>query len=358
MNRRWKGVVVAAAFVAGAGCDVPTQPPEWDQTWVVPGEEITMSVGELLPGSVSLTTDSSAFDVTIDGVNFSQSLTTMCPSCSTVDGQVVPKPAFTTTVSSVDSLPPDVVSATLSGGQLVLDMTHDFGFDPLRPVASDPTVTGYMVVTVASGGVPVARDSVDGADPDGAFPSGTTKTLTMDVTPGDLSPQLDITVDISSPAGDPYTVNSAASLDATLQPSSLLMSEVEINVNNINVDTDPTALDLAGVDSTVIDRVLQGALRFNIDNPFNLTGTLDLTLDPPNPVLIQKSVAITQGTNTERIAFTGNELRSLLGEDNVQVTASGVMTAPAGSIRVTPGRAIVIGTEIELNVLIGGEVNP
>lgn len=358
MNRRWKGVVIAAAFVAGAGCDVPTQPPEWDQTWVVPGEEITMSVGELLPGSVTLTPDSSAFDVTIDGVNFSQSLSTMCPACGIIDGQVVPKPAFTTTVSSVDSLPADVVSATLAGGQLVIDMTHDFGFDPLRPVASDPTVTGYVVVTVASGGVPIARDSVDGADADGAFPSGTTKTLTMDITPGDLDPALDITVDINSPAGDPYTVNSSAALSVVLQPSSLLMSAVQVTVNSVAVDTDPTTLDLAGVDSTVVDRVLAGAIRFNIDNPIDITGTLALTLAPPFGLPVQKSVSIAQGTSTERVEFTGNELRSILGKDNVQVTASGTVGSTGGAIQLTPDLKIVLSTDIELQILIGGEVTP
>lgn len=358
MNRRWKGVAVLAAFAGATACDVPTEPPEWDQTWVVPGEEIVMSVGELLPASVALTPDSSAFAVTIDGVTFSQTLTSLCSLCSAIDNQVVPKPAFATTFAAVDSLPADVVTATLAGGQLILDMSHDFGFDPLWPVVSDPTVTGYIVVTVSSGGVVVAQDSVDGADPDGAFPSGTTKTLTMDVVPGDLSAQLDISVDISSPAGDPYTVNSAAALSVVLQPSSLQMSEVEVNVDNITVDTDPTTLELSGVDSTVVERVLEGAIRFNIDNPFRIAGTMDLTLDPPGPQLVQKSLTIQEGTYTDRVSFSGSELQSILGQDDVLVTASGTMTATAGAIRVTPDREIVIGTEIELNVLIGGEVTP
>jgi len=357
MNRRWTGA--AAVLIAGAvACDVPSAPPILEQVWVVPGEEITMSVGELLPADVALTPDSSAFEMTVSGVSFSELLTDLCTTCSAVDGQVVAKPAFTATFGSSTDLPTNVASASIADGTLVIDMTQDFGFDPLRPVASDPTVTGYMIITVTAGTVEVARDSIDGADVDGAFPSGTTKTVTLPMSPVEVSQALAVDVTIFSPAGDPYTVDSSAGFDVTLNPSVVEIGSAEVQVPDVNVDTDPETLDLAGVDSVVIERVVEGALRVDVQNPLDVQGSLTVTLTPPFQPAIQKTLTIQQGTYSQRLAFTGDELGSILGQDDVTFAASGVLTTAGGTITVTPSAEILMDTEVELTVQVGGEEQP
>ena len=78
---------VLLALVGLAACEFPTEAPKWEQTWVVPGESITVSVAELLPTGVDLTTDSSAFSTTAPGSSLSFSLSEMCGSaCDIANG--------------------------------------------------------------------------------------------------------------------------------------------------------------------------------------------------------------------------------------------------------------------------------
>jgi len=155
---------MAGMLVALAACDIPTSAPQWDQTWVVPGEDMSLSVAELLPSGVAMTPDSSAFVVSIDGTSVSFTLGDFCSQCAALNGTTAPKPAFDTTLTTVEMLPADLVSATVSGGQFSVTVQHQFSFDPLRPSPSDSTNTGYLTIAVRSAGRVVAMDSVDGAD--------------------------------------------------------------------------------------------------------------------------------------------------------------------------------------------------
>jgi hypothetical protein len=116
------------ALALTSGCDYPTDLPALDTRWVVPTEETRFGVDELLPGSVSLTPDLSAFVVDFDPVTFAESLGTLCAACALANGQNVPKPPFLGQFSSAVA-PSSLVSVTadirkrVSGG---LEFGPDF----------------------------------------------------------------------------------------------------------------------------------------------------------------------------------------------------------------------------------------
>lgn len=358
MSRRWWVLAASGVLVAMAACDIPTSAPEWDQTWVVPGEDMSMSVAQLLPSGVSLASDSSAFVVNINGMSDSFTLGEFCSACVFLNGLVFPKPAFDTTLTTTEVVSSDLVSATTEPGQVSFTIEHSFSFDPLRPSPSNPSNTGFMTLVVRSAGRVVAYDSVDGADADGAFPPNTPRDIIVPVTAGPLNDTLFVEFRLNSPAGDPTTIDTSQGLYITLNPGTLNISQADVRVSDMAVQGTPSSIDLSGLPDFVVKHVQSGAIRFNIDNPFDVSGTFTLTLTPPNGAPVVKSLTITPGTTTPRVDLTGSELRSLLGQANVVLTTSGVVNATSGSVSITPHQVATLKTDLELTNTVGGEANP
>jgi hypothetical protein len=358
MSRPWWLLATGGVLAAMAACDVPTSAPEWDQTWVVPGQDMSLSVAELLPSGISLASDSSAFVVNINGMSDSFTLGEFCSACVFLNGLLVPKPAFDTTLTTTELVSSDLVSATTEAGQVSFTIRHTFSFDPLRPSASNPSNTGFMTLVVRSAGRVVAYDSVDGADADGAFPPDTPRNITVPVTAGPLNDTLFIEFRLDSPAGDPTIIDTSQGLYITLNPGTLNISQADVKVSDMAVQGTPSSIDLSGIPDFVINHVESGAIRFNIDNPFDVSGTFSFTLTPPNGAPVVKSLNITPGTTTPRVDLTGSELRSLLGQDNIVLTTSGVVNGTSGSVSISPRQVATLKTDLELTNLVGGEVNP
>jgi hypothetical protein len=338
--------------VALAACEFPTEPPKWEQTWKVPGESITVSVAELLPAGVALTADSSAFVTDAPGTTLSLSLTELCGSaCEAAHGFSVPKPEFQDTLRTTSALPGDLVSATLSGGSLNATLAHTFSFDPLRPSQDPANPRGYLVVRVTSSGNVVAFDSIHGDDT--GFPSGTTLSPGLTVNPVAVADSLDIEVAIYSPQGDNATIDTTSTLTVDVATSTLEISEATVNASAITIDPVTTVMDFGGVDSTLVERIQSGALLFDIANPFTVTGTLDVSFQGPSFTPIQRTLSIAQGTYADSIAFSGDELRSILGGEAVDVVASGNVAAAGGTVTVTPTQRLVLDNEFQLVILIG-----
>ncbi len=343
---------VLLALVALAACEFPTEPPKWEQTWKVPGESITVSVAELLPTGVDLTADSSAFVTDAPGSSLGFSLGDLCGSaCEAAHGHSVPKPEFEDTLRTSSALPGDLVSATLSGGSLNATLAHTFSFDPLRPSQDPANPRGHLVIRVTSSGNVVAFDSISGDDT--AFPSGTSLSPDLSVNPVAVADSLGIEIVIYSPQGDNATIDTAATLSADVATSTLQISEATVNASSIAIDPVTTTMDFGGVDSTLVERIQSGALLFDIANPFTVTGTLDVSFQGPGFLPIQGSLAIQQGTYADSINFDGDELRSILGGDAVDVVASGNVAAAGGTITVTPTQRLVLDNEFKLVILIG-----
>ena len=350
----------ALAFVGLAACgdQMPTDLlstaadlPRWEQTWVVPGDTIALSAADLMPTSVGLNADSTAFVATTASTALVLSLAEMCESCATADGTTVPKPEFQDTVQMTVSLPGNLVSASVTGGSLNAALAHNLSFDPLRPNTDPSSPRGYLVIRVTSDGTLMAFDSISGQDE--AFPAGTTLVPDLPVQPAQVAGGMTVEIVVYSPQGDPVSIDASDTVGISLPPSTLEVSEATINASSVTIQPVTAAtLDVSGVDSAMVERIRSGAFRLDVSNPLDVAGTLDMEL-LGTTLTVQKSLTVTQGAYQDRVDFTGEELRAILGGDAVDVVASGTVSAPGGTLTVTPSQRLVMDSDFELVILIG-----
>ncbi|MBW3552528.1 MAG: hypothetical protein KY466_03405 [Gemmatimonadetes bacterium] len=343
--------ILVLAALAVAACDVPTEPPMWEQTWMVPGEEITVGVADVLPAGVSVSADGSEFETTVPATGFVATLGEMCPDCNAVNGLFVTKPAFTYTRTMMTSLPASLLAASLTGDQFVLDLTHDLSFDPLRPGSATDAERGYVLFEVSSNGAVVARDSISGDDQ--AFPAGLSLGVILPTRAVDIAGSFDVVVTIYSPAGDPVQIDTSDTATIQLLPSTLSMSQATIEAGALAVSAVAAELDLSRLDSALVSRVQSGALRLDISNPFEVDGTLSLDFDLGSGTL-RKSLPVAAGASSPSIAFTGAELQDLLAAGTVTVTAGGILSAPGGALTLFPDETMILESLLELVILVGG----
>jgi hypothetical protein len=340
-----------SAVLLVAACDlVPTEPPIFETRFVVPGESTTLSVGQLLPPSISVS--GSNFVLTLGTQTIpARTLGQMCPPCQAFQGQTVPKPAFVDSVTTTIAMPADVSSANIASGSVTVVLTHNFGFDPLRPPGA--ATTGSLTITVRNGTRVLGSTTV--TDP---FPNNTTLTRTVAIAPGTVTGPLQVTIALNSPAGGVapanwVTVNTNAALSGAVQPNEILIANANVVVRDRPVSVQSVAIDLTGFED-VSDRVSGGALVVTMTNPFGVAGTMTLTLSGGSAGPITKQVTVGAGTTTQRIEFTESELQSLLG-NNITLTIQGPVsgTAAGNVVTVTPNQQVSIATVLDLIFEIG-----
>lgn len=338
-------MLVVAGLVA---CDIPTESPRWEQTWVVPGASVTISVADLLPVDVALSEDRTAFRATTTPLEMSQTLAGMCPACGPLDGQVSPKPEFTATLRSTATLPADVVTAMLAGGALDAVLEHSLGFDPLRPSA-DASQRGHLVVEVASDGAVVALDSISGHDT--AFPAGTPLIPSLPVAAVAVANDLEVEVRIWSPSGDPVRITTSDTLGFMMAESVVDISEATIRATTLTIPPTATPLDF-DIDEELIERVETGAVRVVIANPFDVAGTLNVRFDMAAEA-VERDITMQPGEFAQRLEYTGDELRTILGSPAVDLITSGTVGAVTGTLTITPAQEMMVDIRFELGILIG-----
>lgn len=346
---RRRTMVLTALIVAA--CDVPTELPSWEQTWVVPGEPIHAAVTDFLPAGVQLTADSSAFRATLEGLHVELRVGDMCETCEALDGATVPKPAFTHTHTTTTTLPSRLLSADLIGEDLDFRLVHQLSFDPLRPASGPDAERGFIVVEVTSEGLVVARDSVSGDDV--AFPANSVLTPDLEIASGTVGSAFVVRLTVHSPEGDPVTMDASETIGVQLVEGPVLISEAVVEAEDVTLDGTTTTIELDGVDAAVLDRVQSGALRFDVRDPFGLAGQLVLDFDVAGET-IRKTAEITPGESRVDVEFTGTELRRILDAGAFDVTTTGTVSAPDGTITVAPDQSLVLESELELVVLVGG----
>lgn len=341
-----------AIIVVAAGCDIPTELPELENRWIVPAEETSFGVDELLPGSVTLAPDNAAFIVDFDPILFSQTLGSICAACVAADGLTVPKPAFVGGFSSTIGFPAEVTAVNIVGGSVQLEITNGFNFDPIRPAAG---VFGSLELTLtddADGDV-VGTLVIDGED-QGFAPSTTLMTAIV-LGAASVEGGIETTIVLDSPTGDPVTVDASSQITVNAMPVDVRVASVEIDVSGQSVDLDPVDLDLEDVDEELIERVESGSFVLDVENPFAIGADFTLQISGPTIATIQKSASIGPATESSvTITFTGDEIRSFLGEPNVVLTGSAVVDAGAGNIVVNPGQELVLEAALDLIIRIGG----
>jgi hypothetical protein len=96
------------------------------------------------------------------------------------------------------------------------------------------------------------------------------------------------------------------------------------------------------------------SVSLTITNPFGVVGPVRLQLDAPGGVQVVKQFQLpADATSTTRVDFTGDELRSLLGQ-SVDMSLTGIVSAPSNTVTVTPDQAVSVTTRLQMTLTVGG----
>lgn len=354
LRRRRLLVALGACALAAAACDIPTDVPILDTRWVVPAEDTRFGVGELLPGDVTITADSSAFLVNFDPVTYSESLATLCPACAIADGTTVPKPPFIGTFSSAIDFPPEVSSVTVLDGSVELQIYNGLNFDPLRPAPNSSGAVGSMTITItddADGDV-LGTLTIDGATT--AMAPGSTLNTALPLSGATIDGSLKATTTVDSPLGDDVTIDSSLEVSVTASPVNIRVADVTVDVANRSVDLDPVALDVQDVDKDLANHVQTGTFLVDVTNPFGISATFQLSITGTTFAPIQKSAAIGPApTSSVEIDLTPEEIQRFLGEPDVVLNGSGVVDSSAPAVTVMPGQELVLSAKLDVTIRLG-----
>jgi hypothetical protein len=151
------------------------------------------------------------------------------------------------------------------------------------------------------------------------------------------------------------TVDADAELSVVATPTQVRVASVAIDVSGRAVNFDPVDLGVDDVDEDIEDRVVEGSFVLHVTNPFGVSADFDLSIAAPGITPINRSAVITSAATSEvRIDFTGAELRSFLGEQDVLLTGTAVVDAAAGVVTVLPGQELILEANMDLTLEIGG----
>ena len=340
----------AGALVLLAGltaCDIPTGLPRWETTWITPGQEIRVSVAELLPAGLAVNGDTSAILIQIDTVTGGFQLSDFCPACPPAV-VAVPKPAFTGTETVDVPLPGPVGTATTSGGIVIVELENGFDFDPIRPSAS---ARGSITLELRSGATLIGSLVIDGTQR--ALPPGATLRDTLNIVDGTIGDLLTMEVEIVSPAGDNTTMSPNDAFTVDVWSPGIEVSEATITLTAQSIEGVEAELDLTDVD--LGDRLKEGAVILEITNPFGVAGTLTLTVDPADGAPIVKPVPLSAAATSQVVvSFTEAEMETLVGQSS-EMTITGAVNG--GNVTVRPDMEMALDARLRVTVEVGGELD-
>ncbi|GMV04843.1 MAG: hypothetical protein AMXMBFR53_11230 [Gemmatimonadota bacterium] len=336
-------VLALLGLAALAACDVPTEAPILEQRWVLPVENTTISVNELLPAGV--TASGNSFSVSVSPFSTSRTLGELCGApCVATQGLTVPSPAFNASFTVSQSLPAKVSAAALQSGAVTIAITNGFNFDPL---ANGGTLK--VTVTDGVGGRPLGEASF--AAP---MNPGGTKSAALTLSAGAVGATLVASVAVQSPGGQLTTIENSQRLTVNATPGAILVSSATVNVANESVTFDAVDLDVEDIDSEISDRIENGSILLTITNPFGVSLGAQADITYPGGKISKTLNIAGSATSTATLSYDGAEFRTFLGKSGVKFTGSGTVSSSAGNITVTPGQKAVIDAKIDLTLRIGG----
>jgi hypothetical protein len=348
-----------------AACDIarfvqdPT--PILEQTWNIPAESASISVASILPPGVAITPDSSAFQVSVSAVSFSRRVGDDCAACQAQHGTTAIKPSFVVATGSSTPLPANVVSGALVGGLVNVQVTNNLSFDPLRvktiaPASSDPAQQGRMVIVVRSGSLVVGKDSVNGVTT--TFPAGTVLTRPIALQTGNITGALSVDLTLTSPASDNNVfMNANGTIATSAAVPDLRIAQMRMNVVNRTLTSIAgDSIELQGLDESITKKVQSATLEMTIDNPFNVTGNVDVAFGYGPGQAVTKTVSLPTGVDQIRtVALDSADMSNLFSTDEkIGLTISGTVNSPA-PIDVTPRQIIAISNRLVMVIRLGGE---
>ena len=338
MNRFWIAPAAAAGCLLFAACEYPTGPPMLEHRWIIPIQETSMSVDELLPAGIVVSGND--FSVSMDPFATSQSLGALCGACAALNGLTALAPAFATSFNASENLPADVTAATISSASLEVQIANGLSFDPIAG-------GGSLTITISDreGGAELGQVVIDGATEE--IPAFGTVTHTIRIGSADIGTTFFASVNVSSVGGQLALINTSQQITVTTTTTSLLLSSAMVNVSNQPVDLDEAELDVGDIDEELTDRIQDGNVILDVVNPFGVSVAGTLTIGPTS-----KSYSIPpDATSTVVIDYTADELRSILGQENITLSGSG--TVSGGAITVRPNDEMLVTVSIDMTLLIG-----
>ncbi len=360
--RRVRRAALMFPLALAAACDLPTDPPILEQTWMVPADSVTVGVSNLLPAGVALNGGGTAFVVTTPNANISTTLGAVCgqPACQSGVTVNAPVPAFTSSagaLSSTISFPSGVNGATVSGGSLAFSVTNNLGFDPLRPNGAVAPF-GRLIITVTSGTV-TRTDTITGTAVSG-LANGATSNLSVTLPTGTYTNAVTIGLSLVVPAGGNANLNANNQISVAATLSNLAVTQATVAVTNRPFTTAPSSFDLDDIDFA--DEVQSGGILLDIANPFTAAGTMNVVLAAPaqggQPAvnLVKAVNVLAQPTSTSTITLTQAEARSLVGKTGVTVSTNGTVngTGAGNTVSVSPTARITVRSQLQLVLHVGG----
>lgn len=321
-------------------CDIPTDIPIIDQQWIVPIETTTISVSQILPAGVTI--NGTRFAVNVGSLSAPKTLGDFCAACN---GTASP-PAFSVSFSTPpQSLPNLVTGADLASGTVNVLISNGFAFDP---TANGGSVT--VTVFDGVGGRVVGTTTITGS----SLPAGQSTAKTFALTPGSVGASLIATTTIDSKAGGPaVTLNPSQQFTVTATPQAILVNSAKVNVANKTFNIDPQNLDVKDIDSEITDNIQEGAIIFDVTNPFGVALNATIRITYPGGVLTRTIAVPATATSSVRVSYTGAELKLFLGQDNVTLTGNGSIASSAGTITVTPTQSVQLKAKLDAKIQIG-----
>lgn len=339
----WRHAFALVALAGAGACDIPTEMPDWDTRWVLPAEATRLPLEEILPEEISRNAAGDGFLVTLPEFSASSSLREICPECAPLDGITVPKPPFTLSLTDELTISEWIVSGEVDGGSVEVRLQHDFDFDPLRPGGGS---VGYLVVRLRSGSRVLARDSISGATT--GIPPGQELVRRISFGEGTINGPLEVDFTLHSPAGSPTTIRLDDRLMLHLPPGVVELSNLRLRVDQ-EVSSDPLVLDLSGIDEEVSERVRGAVVGLQVENPFELSADLTLTITAPG-ITVTEPLPITPGSSTIRAELSEEEARAVLGQDEASLVLTGPAATPPEGSEVAPDQDIGVRVRLELVV--------
>lgn len=362
-TRRARRAALLAIVAGVAACDFPSEPPVFQQTWIVPADSVRVGVAELLPTNVALNGGGTAFVVTTQPANFSSTLGALCgqAACQSPGTVNAPVPAFTSTAAALQNtiaLPANVTMVDVAAGAtLTLAITNNLGFDPLRPNGVGNPPFGSIAITISNPGQ-TATTTFTGATQ--GLPNGATTNLQVPLPAGGYTGAITVSAAFDVPAGGNANLSASNGLSVTATLSNLTVTQANVMVANDSISTAPTELDLS--DLEFVDEVQSGGIIIQTMNPLSVNANVQVTLTAPaqggSPqVTIVKNLAIT-GPNlggSTTLTYSQSELRSVLGKSGVSISIRGTASSatPGDPVNVTPASAIVLKTLVSLVLNVG-----
>ena len=361
-----------------AGCDILTAPPIVEQRWALVAAETTLGVEDLLPaGAISLGVEDSvpaggsrlpapgraaqessavscappaaagevvsgegSITVSAAPICVAWTLAELCPACS------VGQPLVLDTVRQRSwTLPEELVSARISGGQLTLTLDHDLDFTPLR--ANELEIVA--VSTGAGAGAGQEQELLRWVLQEDLEP-GTAVTFSHDFggSPVTVSGGLRLQFTLATGAGgsgQPVT-DLGRVIRARAEVRSVTIDSAVVRVDDLDLDGEPQQFDLGEQDEVdeLVKRIQVGSATAPIVSQFPVGVSGTFTLGDTTRTIAVEPAATTEVT----ISYTREELRELLSGP-VTYSWTGAVTN-AGEHRFDASMRIIIRVRLDITL--------